>query len=173
MLKGEQMLLSTEFILRHRKGNLPAPMKEPFAIIWFPWLFNVTPTFKSVPPKAVYMVAIWSTVAFRAARSDCKCRSVQNQAKGKKKCILVWSAVQILAKEQDNEYFLAMYLTELWEHARYQYKSLAYLQYSDPEFQITWLELSYKIFNSLYSVWHWYCRITSLSYIEMTISGNV
>jgi hypothetical protein len=66
-----------------------------------------------------------------------------------------------------------MYLTELWEDARYRYKSLAYLQYSDPEFQISWLKLSYKIFNSLYSVGHWYGRITSLSYIEMTIGGNV
>jgi hypothetical protein len=64
------------FFQETNKKNLPAPTKDPFATIWFPWLPMVTPIFKSVPPMAVYMVAIWSTLAFRAARSDCKCHEV-------------------------------------------------------------------------------------------------
>lgn len=88
------------------KKHLPAPMKEPFATIWFPWLFSVTPTFKRVPPKAVYMVAIWRTVALRAARSDCKCHSVQIQAQEKKSEFLVL--------------LHATHLPQSWEDARYQ-----------------------------------------------------
>lgn len=48
----------------------PAPMNDPFAITWLPWLLKVTPRFSRVPPKTVYMVAICSIVAFRAALSD-------------------------------------------------------------------------------------------------------
>ena len=53
------------------KNSLPAPTYDPFAITWLPWLPNVTPRFSRVPPKTVYMVAICSMVAFRAALSDC------------------------------------------------------------------------------------------------------
>lgn len=45
-------------------------MNDPFAISWLPWLLIVTPRFRNVPARTVYMVAICSIVAFRAALSD-------------------------------------------------------------------------------------------------------
>lgn len=53
-------------------GSSPAATKEPLAMFPFPWLLNVTPMFRRVPPETAYIVAICSMVALRAARSDWK-----------------------------------------------------------------------------------------------------
>lgn len=90
---------------------------------------NVTPRFKKVPPQTVYIVAICSMVAFRAALSDCKGSLVVSEHRNEPKLI------PYTKRERDNN-----------------------LQYSDSELQISGFKLFHNVFYALDPVRHGDCR---------------
>ena len=112
----------------------PATTKAPFAIASLPWLTKVTPRFKKVPPQTVYIVAICSMVAFRAALSDCKGSLFVSKHRNEPKLVRPYTK-----RERDNN-----------------------LQYSDSELQISGFKLFHDVFYALDPVRHgdrrWSCR---------------